>query len=108
MNAGKLKHHVNIERRSTIKDAHGGDSSSVWHVVGTAYVALKPLSGREYFQGQANNSDISHEVTMRYRADINSRDRLVSTTTDRVFNIDSIINVDERNKELKLMCKEVL
>jgi SPP1 family predicted phage head-tail adaptor len=47
---------------------------------------------------------ITHEVTLRYMTNIDTNSRITYGTKN--FNIKGIINVDERDRYLKLLCEE--
>ena len=47
---------------------------------------------------------VTHEVTIRYMNNISTNSRV--TYGSRNFNIKGIINVDERDRFLKLFCEE--
>jgi len=47
---------------------------------------------------------VTHEVTIRYMTNIDTNSRI--TVGTRKFNIKGIINVDERDRFLKLLCEE--
>jgi head-tail adaptor len=53
------------------------------------------------------DADVTHEVRIRYRDDLTPSHRFVfDNDTNRVLNIVSIRNVEERGRELIVMCKE--
>ena len=51
-------------------------------------------------------SEITHTLYMRYRADIHPRDRI--TFRGRTFDILSIIDIEESKEFLELKCEEDL
>ncbi len=71
------------------------------------FAAIEPLSGRELFQAQAVNPELSHRVKIRYHAGIVSSMRI--RYGSRIFEIVSPpIDTGERHRELVLMCKEMI
>lgn len=103
MQSGKLRHQLTIQTRSTTADSVGQPVES-WTDGQTVWASVNPLQGRELEYAQAVNSETSHKVTIRYLSGLTTGNRLKFGT--RVFEILSIINMDERNIQLVLMCKE--
>ncbi len=66
--------------------------------------AIWPISASEAMEGMKQGLTISHRVRMRYRANMKASLRL--KYGNRYFNIVSIINVQEANRTLDLLCKE--
>ncbi|WP_201319144.1 phage head closure protein [Paenibacillus sp. EPM92] len=101
---GELRHKVTINQLQSVDDGAGG-SVDTWMPVATVFAAVNPLSGRELFQAQQLQSEITHKVRMRYRAGITPDMRVHFGS--RIFLISAVINWQERNRELALMCVEV-
>ena len=69
------------------------------------------MSGRALLAAQAVKSELSHEITLRYRAEFAnpiSASEMRAVYNGRYFNIHAVMNKDERNRELTLMCSEGL
>ena len=49
---------------------------------------------------------MSHKIRMRYQAGITHKMRVAWGT--RLFEIESVLNVGERNREIVLMCSETV
>lgn len=87
---------------------------SNWGTTVVRWAEVLPLTGRELFQGQQVRQDVTHRVTMRwfrgapptgsYLPAVNPKMRL--QLNGRTLQIASVINVEERNVELVLMCRE--
>jgi len=105
MSAGRLRRRVTIQRSVRVDDGYGG-SQVVWEDVGKVWAAVEPLRGSERYAAQQVKNDLSHRVLMRYRPGITPQMRLV--LNDRVLNIEAAINVEERNRWLELLCREVV
>ena len=104
MRIGKLRHKVEVQRFVTKKD-EWGNTIEAWETLANVWAAIEPMKGEEFFAAMAFQSEITHKVTMRYFGErITTKDLLVFN--GRTFDIESVINVEERNKELVLMCKE--
>lgn len=68
--------------------------------------SITPISGAERAAGGAVQADTTHKVKMYYRDGISPKNRVKFGT--RLFIIQAVINVEERNVELNLMCKELV
>lgn len=104
MNAGELRHRVILQAK-TVTRGNYGEEVIVWRDIATIWAKIEPLSGREYFQSQQMQSEISHKITIRYREDVKADWQMVYGT--RIFNILSVMNTEERKRELILMCREM-
>lgn len=101
--AGKLRHRLKIEKKTVTRDTFG-EEVITYTEVATVWGSVEPLSGSEYFAARQTQSSVSHRVRMRYIEGIDAEYRI--TLGDRVFEIDSVINPQERNAELVLMVTE--
>ena len=99
-----MRHRVQVQRSVESRDAHGGVVRT-WNTLSTRWANVEPLRGREFYSARQVNSDLSHKVTMRYFSDVTTSDRLEFDC--RHFNIDSIRNLNECDRELEVMCVEV-
>ena len=106
MNAGALRHRCWI-KEPTHTDALGdGDTVATWGTVTVCWGALEPLKGREWIESGMENSEITAKFRMRYYASIDPTMQLYFGS--RTFEIISVIDPDERRKELELMVKELV
>lgn len=104
MQAGKLRHRVNIEVRATTRGNLGGQVQT-WTAVATSVPArVEQLSGKELFAAQQINPQLSHKVSMRYYSGLDPKHRLL--WEGRYLDILSIANPDARREEHLLLCLE--
>lgn len=103
MQAGQLRRRVTIQQRSATQDEYGQPLTD-WTDVATVYAAVEPLNGRELLAAQAVNSEVSHNVTIRYRAGVTPAMRL--NYGGRLFNIHAVLDENERHRMLTLQCSE--
>ena len=105
MNAGRMRHKIDIERNTAAAAAVSG-SSAVRAALDTGlWAAIWPLKGEEAVVAMQTQATISHRLRIRYQAGIlpGMRVKLGS----RYFNIVAApINIDERNRELEILCQE--
>lgn len=83
-----------------------GQPIETWEEASTRWGSIEPLTGREYWQAQQVNAEMTTKITIRYCSGLTTTQRLKYGT--RVFDILSIQNIDEANKYMVLMCKEVV
>lgn len=104
MKAGKLRHKITIESKSNTQDAYGA-LVETWGTHSTAWASIEPITGREYFDQGKVNSEVTTRIRTRHISGVTNLMRVKFGT--RIYAIVSVINIDERNKEYELMCKEV-
>jgi head-tail adaptor len=115
MRAGSLRHPAKLYDTAQSQNV-GGEEIDGWAVFASPRVGIEPLTGYESERVGQTYGQTSHRVTMRYQPGVLARMRLVVagtmasdgtlSTGARLFEINGILNVDERNRELQLFCKE--
>jgi SPP1 family predicted phage head-tail adaptor len=103
MKIGDLRHRIELQKPKNTADNMGGFTVT-WGTMTTIYAAVWPVSAKELIQAKENKMTITHRIRIRYRDDIKSSWRIKFGV--RYFDIESIINPDERNRTLELLCKE--
>lgn len=104
--AGKLRHRVALqELRAGSPDVSGsGMPDESWTTVATLDASAEPLSGRELFAAQEHHSEVTTRFRIRYRSGVTAKMRL--SFSGRLYDIRYVINVEERNREMLLLCTE--
>lgn len=108
--AGRLNTRLTLQQRSTTQDASGGQSTT-WSDVATVWAFVRPLSGREIIAAQAVNSELTHQITIRWQAAYASPKAMAAmrlVAGGRIFNIQSAANEREENRYLVMMATEGL
>lgn len=100
-----LRHRVQVQARSSSQDTFGQEVQT-WATVLAVFAAIEPSLGRSQLSGEAQTSTVTHVVTIRWRAGITARMRLLYGS--RVFEIESVVDVEERHFWLELQCVEGL
>lgn len=77
-----------------------------WADIATIWSSIEPVRGREYFQAASVNAENTIRFRIRYRQGIRPSMRLIYS--GRIFDIKSVIDVNERHREIELMCQEVV
>ena len=103
--AGRLRHLVSIEKRTKVRGP-SGEVKDVWRQHCRCWAAIEPLSSRERFEGDQPKLSVTHRVIIRHRDGILGGMRVVSG--NRVFDIEGVINRQERGFALELTCQEVV
>lgn len=102
---GRLRHYVELQSASESINAYGERTES-FAKYANAWARIEPLNGRELEHARQINGEISHRVTIRYNSNVAVKHRVVYDS--RNFEINAVINPDERNRYLQLMCTEVV
>jgi SPP1 family predicted phage head-tail adaptor len=76
----------------------GGSAIISWRPVGVVWAALRPTAARETANSDAQNLHTTHEIWLRFRADLTGAMRFRLGL--RVFAIQSIRDPDERQRWL--------
>jgi SPP1 family predicted phage head-tail adaptor len=82
-----------------------GGFSQTWSTAATVRAAIWPISATEQKRAAAPTMTITHQVRIRYYANLRGDWRIKFGS--RYFSVVSIINTNEKNEILDIMCKEV-
>ncbi|WP_078382337.1 phage head closure protein [Sutcliffiella halmapala] len=104
MNSGKLNKRITIKENNQIRNRGGGFKPSEEEVILSTWANINTLSGREFWQAQQMEAEVSHKVTIRFRSGI-KRSQMVFYQ-ERKFEIQYVFNRDEGNRFLELYCLE--
>ena len=104
MRAGRLRKRLTIQQPTEGSADPLGEKPMTWSDVASVWAEVLPQSGREFYRAQQIHAELSHAISIRYRAGLTPRMRLV--LEGRPLNVVAIINVEERNRELLLYCAE--
>lgn len=102
---GKLIHRVTLQEADWSQSESGAETPE-WEDVadGTIWASVTPLSGNELVQAQQIVADATFRVVIRYRSGITTETRL--RFGERYLNVGGVINFEERNDYLTLLCSE--
>jgi len=103
MRAGRLRHRVAIQTQSTTLDDYG-QATSGWATDNTVWAAVEPVSGAERDIGEGMVGIVTHRVVMRHISGLDPKMRLLFGA--RALNIESVLNIDERNERMTVFCRE--
>ena len=103
MRSGELRHRIELLASTSTPDGMGG-STSGWSIFATVWSKIVPLRGRAFMEAKAAQSEVSHRIEMRFMDGITAAMKV--RYEGRIFSIDAVLNIGERNRELHLMCVE--
>jgi SPP1 family predicted phage head-tail adaptor len=110
MNAGRLKHWVELEAPSTSQDSFG-QPTEVFLRRGRVRAGIEPLTGRELLQAAAAATAVgSVRIVLRYFPGLDASWRLRWVDREgrtHLYSINSAIDPKERGRELELLCTEI-
>lgn len=105
INPGEFRHVLTFQKRTETQNAFG-EVINEWVDVFKTRGAIYPVSGRDFFAGEQINSEVTHKINLRYAKGLSPDMRI--EFNGRVFEIESIINFQEANTLLQMMCKELI
>lgn len=105
INPGELRHRITIQKLNNSQNEYG-EVSELWEDILNVRAGIYPISGKEFFAAETVNSEITHKVKIRYIGGITPNMRI--KFNNRIFSIESVINFQERNIEIQLLCKELI
>jgi SPP1 family predicted phage head-tail adaptor len=112
MRAGKLRHRLVVEHKAagSPQRSNTGASAKSWATLVTVWGSLEPLSGRRLESAQATWPAATVESKVRYRSEILDADTAATPLRisfgGRYYPIGKVLNTEERNIELRLLCSQ--
>lgn len=107
MRAGQLRHEIILQEITYVQDGYGGTVvKSTWADIATVRALVEPLRGREYYDAQQINAELSMKVLIRYYPGVAPKWRIKWGT--RILEIVEVLDIAGRLRSLQLLCSEVL
>lgn len=103
MRAGQLRHRIEFQERNEARGAQGGVVES-WTTLAFRWAKIIPLAGQELINAQQIVNTVTHRVELRYWVDLTAKLRIVFK--GRIFGIENVMNLNERNIEHHCFCTE--
>lgn len=84
-------------------DSYGEETRSPTKIA-TRWANIEPLSSEEVFIARANDSEVTHRITLRYDPDLSltARAEVRTVVGSRVFELGPKIDVDEGRREWRI------
>lgn len=106
MNIGKLNKRITFLRLQLGYDEMGQDIKGAWQPCKTVWASIKPLRGREYWDAKKKSAEQNYKITTRYHDGVTTDMRI--QYKNKVFDIESIANVEEKGIMLEMQCVEYI
>lgn len=103
MKIADYRHLVSLQNRTQVSD-NMGSTTGIWSDVVEVYAALWPIKAGELTKDGKLTMEVTHKIKIRYYPGVLPGWRILFGT--RTFDILSIVNPDERNITLDLVCRE--
>ncbi len=100
---GRLDKRVTVQYPTKVSDAMGGFTLT-WTDHGTIWAAIMPVSANDMIQAAQQVMNITHRIRIRYRSKFKTSWRIKFGL--RYFAVVSILNPNEHNEWLDLLCRE--
>ena len=104
MDSGKLRHTVEIQEQADTFSPTG--VASVWSTIAKRKARIKPNTDDEFMEADRTGSVAPRTLVMRYYSGtLTPAQQLLFD--GKTYGIQSVANVDERNRTMEVRCKEV-
>ena len=103
-----MRKRVQIQAPTPVTSDFGGETEA-WTTIATVWGAFAPQSpGSGESERAEQQVNVSRTVvTLRWASSVPLTTKYRLIMNGRTFGVDNIVNVDERNRELTVVCKEV-
>ena len=105
MRAGNLRNYVEVQQLVMVEDENLEWVES-WLTFTSCWAEILPLIGREYWASRQVVSEVTGKIRMRYLAGIKPTMRVIDGV--KTFNIEAVIDVENKHEEIVLLIKENL
>lgn len=105
MRAAKLSKRIEIQKQSSEKDEYG-ELVPGWIAFKNVWAEVRPVTGKSFFSAQQINSEITHQVIIRYTEGVKPSMRIIYK--GREFEILYVMNYNEANEAIQMLCKELI
>ena len=103
--AGRLRFPLTLQNEVTVIGSKG-QAKEEWQDELNIYADIRPLMGRIAEIAKQRQPLATHALTARHHPSIKPQKRFLYG--ERIFNILEVLNIDERNRHLEMLCAEVL
>jgi len=99
-----LRNRVTIQEKTVTQNTYG-EEVITWSDVATVWGAVEPIRGDEFIAMRREGAELTTRIVIRYRSGVVTENRV--TFGSHTYDIESIIHVEERQREMHLMCREL-
>jgi len=100
----RMRHRIILQKPLDIELNTMGETAPKYENWKTVWANVEPMVGREYQESQKLQAETSYRITIRYLAGLHPNMRVMFR--GRAFEVQSILNIGERNEELLLVAIE--
>lgn len=105
MRTGQLRSKVELQKPSETKN-EVGEVKTTWETEHEVWAQITALTGIEFYQSDQVESNVTHRVTIRWVAGLDSEWRILYG--DRILEVNVIMDPQERKEQLQMLCREVI
>jgi SPP1 family predicted phage head-tail adaptor len=105
MRAGQLRQRITIQSKTPNRDTFGQEVIT-WTDFATVWAAVEPLRGREFLDARMVTAEVTTKIRIRQRDGISPEMRVVFGSIN--YDVLAVIHVEEREREIHLMCQEII
>ena len=102
MRSSKLKYPIVIEQATASRDSYG-EPVQTWETYSNVWADIQPLRGREFYDAQQVNAELTKKITVRLDEDISPQMRV--SYDSRYMDIQSVRHFHDY-QETVLLCRE--
>ncbi len=103
MNAGKLINRIMFKKPTEVQAGSGG-TTATYSTLASCWASIEDLSGKELIQAGQMGAIGTVRVRCRYVPGVTNECRIVAG--NRTLEIFHVNNVENRNAELEMLCRE--
>lgn len=106
--AGEFPHRITVER-ATVSQNEFGEPVKVWQSIGMTAAGISPLRGSERYRAMQTQSEEEVKIRFRYDsrfADLQPKDRITFTRTGKRYDLQAVMNIDERDRVIEIAAKQ--
>lgn len=105
MEFAKLRHRIILQRRTAVQSPVTGAMEYAWNNIAELWANVVALSVRDFIAAQVENVKVTARVTIRYREDIQDKDRILFR--GKIYSIEGVLpDPDSGLEYLTLPCSE--
>jgi SPP1 family predicted phage head-tail adaptor len=105
---GELRHQITIQQWSSVRSAIGEASDSFSDYKADIWAKIESAGANEFYRSRKLQGEGSHVVTIRYDDAPSTEIKMQVVFGSRNFDIQGVLNVEERNVWLVLLCRELI
>ena len=103
MRAGRLRHRLTLQSKTTTQDAYGAAVVS-WADQGEVWGAIEPITGKEYFAQDQVQSEVRVRIVLRYTSGLDTTWRVKHSGL--YYDIVDVIDHDLQGRMMTLMARQ--